>query len=87
MRNLRCWWFGCEPHPEDPAPIEHLECMHCGELMDYEGLVGITRYRAFKEWCRYWFFRKWWPVKCEVCGKRWRKCQSDEEHFEANLPF
>lgn len=78
--KIRCWWLGCESHPMDPAPIEYLECQHCGQVMDYESLAGITRAAAVADWVGYWFFRRWIPTKCQDCGKRYG-------HHNDCLPF
>jgi len=83
VSRLRCWWLGCEPHPQDPAPPDFLECQHCGEIVDYGDLVGDTRYNRFKAWCYYWLFRRWCPVKCGDCGRRWRDCDDAIDH----IPF
>ena len=71
ITKFRCWWFGCEPHPQDPAPPEYLECQHCGGYVDYYSLVGICVYRTVTEWLAYWLLRKWFPVKCKDCGNRY----------------
>lgn len=82
FKHLRCWWFGCEPHPQDPAPPEFLECYRCGGIVDYGDLVGYTRHERAKDWAHYWMFRKWWPKKCFDCGHRW-KCDETKDH----IPF
>ena len=82
IKNIRCWWFGCEPHPQDPTDPEFLECMHCDEIISYGDMVGDTRHNRFKEWCNYYLFRKWWPEKCSSCGHRF-KCDDDVDH----IPF
>ena len=82
FKNFRCWWFGCEPHPQDKTPVEYIECRHCGYPVDYESMVGITRYNQFKDWCAYWFFMKWIPKKCECCGGRWKHDDSVD-----HIPF
>ena len=68
---IRCWLFGCEPHPQDPAPIEHLQCRRCGEVMQYSDLVGDTRWNRVKERATFW--RDWFPERCFDCGKRYGK--------------
>lgn len=73
MKKIRCIWHGCEGHPQDSAPPESLDCMHCGQHVDYESLVGITIKRRFEGWLIYWFCRKWVPIKCADCGKRYGK--------------
>ncbi len=71
--DLRCWLLGCEPHPQDPAPPEHITCDHCGDLMSYGQLCGaeVGFYYKAKDWCHYWLYRKWLPEKCLSCGKRY----------------
>jgi len=69
--NIKCWWFGCEPHPQDPAPPEYITCDRCGENVGYGDLVGDTRHNRFKSWCNYYLFRKWIPEKCKSCEKRY----------------
>lgn len=34
------------------------------------------------KWARYWFWRKWCPVKCCCCGRRWRHDETKD-----HLPF
>jgi hypothetical protein len=80
MSRVLCWWFGCEPHPQDPTPAEYAQCQRCGEIVTYEHMVGITRYNAAKGWLRYWMFRRWWPSPCVDCGKRFG-------HHHECLPF
>lgn len=70
--SLRCWWFGHEPHPEDPAPPECVTCMHCGELVPCGDMVGDTRHAHMVDWLRYWFWRRWVPEACRACGGRFR---------------
>ena len=81
LKKIRCWWFGCEAHPQDPAPPEFLECIRCGEIVDYADQVGYTRHTLVMGWASYWLFRKWWPKKCLDCGRRW-KCDNSE-----HIPF
>jgi len=83
VSRIRCWWFGCEGHPQDPAPPEYLECMYCGDIVPYGDMVGDTRHNRFKAWAIYWFWRKWWPAKCADCGRRWRACDESVDH----IPF
>jgi hypothetical protein len=81
-KAFRCWWFGCEPHPADPAPPDFLECQHCGELVTYGDLVGDTRHnRALDRALRLW--RMVWRKKCPDCGRRFRPCDEQVEH----IPF
>lgn len=68
--RLRCWWLGCEPHPQDPAPPEYVTCMHCGEPVPYGDMVGDTRHNRATDWLRYWLWRRWYPAKCLACGGR-----------------
>jgi hypothetical protein len=67
VRQL-CWWFGCAPHPQDPAPPDELTCMHCGMNVPYGDLVGDTRHNRTMDWLRYWMWRRWIPAKCPACG-------------------
>ena len=83
MKRLICWWLGCEEHPQDPAPPGYADCRRCGRIVDYGDMVGDTRHRRFTEAARYWLFRRWIPVKCGVCGRRWSECPDDNDH----LPF
>lgn len=71
LSRVRCWWLGCEPHPQDPAPVEYLDCQHCGERMDYEGLAGINRYSEYTYLFIYWLYRRWFPKPCGDCKKRY----------------
>lgn len=67
---LRCWLFGHDQHPQDSAPIDEATCMHCGEYLTYDDLVGDSRYKQMIDWIRYWLLRRWLPAKCPVCGAR-----------------
>jgi len=81
--KVRCWWFGCEIHLQDYSPPEETICVHCGDLVSYGDMVGDTRHNRFKEWARYWLWRKWFPAKCFACGRRWRICDENIDH----IPF
>jgi len=83
LARLRCWWFGCEPDADDPAPPGQLDCRHCGRNVPYSDLVGDTRHHRFTQAARYWLFRKWIPGKCPYCRRRWRRCEQSVDH----LPF
>ena len=76
-KRIRCWWNGCEPHPQDAAPHDQLYCMHCGEWLDYETFCGLSGMKArlfdMLGWIKWWTFRKWYPEKCGDCGKRYGK--------------
>ena len=82
MIHPLCWWFGCKSHPQDPSPPEHLLCIRCKRTVPYGDMVGATRHRRFMDFCRWWFFRKWWPEKCSDCGRRF-SCDNTIDH----LPF
>lgn len=71
--RLRCWWFGCEAHPQEHCHRDDgwLTCMHCGHEVPYGDLVGDTRHNRAKAWARYWLWRRWWPERCGDCGGRW----------------
>lgn len=69
--RLRCWWLGCEQHPQDPAPPDYSLCMHCGDAVPYGNMVGDTRYNRVMGWLRYWMWRRWMPEKCHACGARY----------------
>ena len=79
--RLRCWWFGCEPDYDQIGNVDpdFYTCQHCGEYVMYSNLVRDIRHNRFKAWCNYWLYRKWWPTKCDECGRRWRECDCDEE--------
>lgn len=81
IMGIRCWWLGHEKHPDDYDP-EHAQCIHCGDHVSYADLVGDTRHNRFKEWCNYYFFRKWWSAKCSSCGHRFKHDESNE-----HIPF
>ena len=81
-RNFRCWWFGCETHPDDSAPPEYAQCMRCRGIVSYADLVGDTRHNRAKSLARYWLLRKWMPAKCCCCGGRWKHDESMD-----HLPF
>ena len=70
VSRLRCWWYGCEQHPQDSAPPDHATCMHCARNVPYGDMVGDTRHNHAKDWLSYWLWRKWCPAKCAACGSR-----------------
>ena len=72
--KIKCWWFGCIQHPQDPTPIEHATCMHCDGEVSYSDMVGYSRHNLAKEWIRYWVFRRWFPKRCEECHETGEKC-------------
>ena len=74
--RLRCWWFGCEQHPQDSAPPDYATCMHCGECVSYGDMIVDTRHNRARDWLSYWLWRRWWPEKCSMCGSRF-KCSGD----------
>lgn len=80
VKKLWCWWFGCAPHPDDPAPLEHVHCAHCDEVIGYDEYVSRSRHDRLVEALRYWLYRRWIPERCGDCGKRWG------QHDEC-LPF
>ena len=84
VSRARCWWFGCEPHPQEYCHRgdDWLTCMHCGRETPYGDLVGDTRHNRAKAWARYWLWRKWWPEKCSDCGGRWT-----HDDTRDHLPF
>ena len=93
--NIRCWWDGHEPDYSSQAfdgdPNDygwHTPCKRCGLWdIEYHELVEDTRKQKLINWCRFWFFRKWWPIKCGICGRRWKKCPENDEHFCDSIPF
>ena len=84
VSRLWCWWFGCESHPQDPAPPEYAHCMRCDECVTYGDMVGDTRHNRFKDWLRRHSWRRLWPKKCADCGNRF-KCDESVEHDD--IPF
>ena len=84
VSRARCWWFGCEPHPQEYChrSDDWRTCIHCGQEVLYGDLVGDTRHNRAKKWARYWLWRKWWPEKCSDCGGRWA-----HDNTRDHLPF
>ena len=71
--KLLCFWFGHLPSYER----DHVPCARCGlHDVDYHDQVSPSRHEIVKDWFKYWFFRKWFPVKCPICGKRY-DCSED----------
>lgn len=69
--RLRCWWNGCEQHPQDPSPVEEVRCQWCGDLLQYYDLIKISgmRYRLFLLFEKYRM--RFTPKhKCKLCGLR-----------------
>lgn len=81
-KRLRCWWFGCAAHIQDSSPLDELQCMRCGGVLDYYDLVGDTRHSRFMDFCRQWGWRRLWPKRCTDCGHRF-KCDDSVDH----IPF
>lgn len=80
--KLRCWWFGCEKHPQDCAPPDRVTCMYCNECISYADLVGDTRhYHAINYMHR--IYRFIWPKRCNECGHKWTACDNNIDH----IPF
>lgn len=82
MVRLRCWWFGCEPHPQDPSPPDAVSCVRCAECVSYSDLVGDTRHYRFMQFCSLFSWRRLFPKKCPSCGNRYR-CDERVDH----IPF
>jgi hypothetical protein len=80
--RIRCWWFGCEPRPDDPAPPDYLECQHCGELVTYGDLVGYTRHNRARARVMY-VLSFVWRDRCPDCGRRFGPCDDRVDH----IPF
>lgn len=80
--NIRCWWFGCERHPEDYSDPDTVACVHCGGHVTYSDLVGDTRHYRFMEWLARFNPRRLYPPKCPYCGHRY-KCNQFVDH----IPF
>lgn len=77
---LYCWWFGCEPHPQDPS--EYPSCIRCGYDVSYGDMVGDSRHQRAKDF----MYRAWrtiWPKKCSACGRRYKPCDESIDH----IPF
>ena len=82
MRPIRCWWFGCERHQQDPSPPDNTHCMHCGKWIEYSDLVGDTRHNRFKEFCARFSLRRLFPKRCPDCGRRYKHDESID-----HIPF
>lgn len=82
VSRLRCWWDGCAGHPQDPSPVEELECMRCGNVVGYGDLVGDTRHARFRDFCSRWSVRRLWPTRCSDCGHRFKHDDSVD-----HIPF
>lgn len=81
IARCRCWWRGCERHPQDPAPQDYVTCMHCGDIVSYGDEVGDTRRNRTIEWL--WRqYRRIVPRKCPSCGSRFEHRDDCDE-----LPF
>ena len=70
--RFKCWWHGCQSHPLDPAPPEHICCQWCDELLSYEDMIGITGayYMISRKFVD--LYRRVVPAKCIDCGKRYK---------------
>ena len=69
--SVRCWWLGCEPHPQDTAPADVCTCVYCGGCVSYGDFVGYSRFNRSLGWLRHWMWRRWLPEKCPACGSRY----------------
>ncbi len=87
-RKLRCWWFGCEAHPQESyyRDDNFFSCIHCGNEASYSDLVGDTRHNRLKEAAQYWLWNRWIPAKCSWCQRRWRSCDESMVHGD-DIPF
>ncbi len=88
LKHIRCWWLGHEKHQQDPTQYEDATCMHCGEQLayaSYSDMVGDTlhnRFFGWLGWLRWSMFRRWFPRKCQECGKRYGHADDcDDIHF------
>jgi len=81
-RRLHCWWFGCEPHPQDQSPPDSMNCMYCGGYVEYGDFVGDTRHYHFLAFCERFSWRRLFPKRCPDCG-HWYKCDENISH----IPF
>lgn len=80
--NLRCWWFGCERHPDDWSPPDASSCFRCGGYVEYGDMVGDTRHNRMKDRLLS-TYRMFWPKRCTDCGRKWRACDDSIDH----IPF
>lgn len=81
MKRIICWWFGCKTNDNRDYFADHESCVRCGaEDISYADLVGDTKHNRLRWFFAYWFFRKWIPMKCVTCGKRFG------DHYNC-LPF
>ena len=78
-----CWWFGCAPAIDGSEYGAEWQCQQCGETVDFHDIATASRSENFKSWCSYFFYRRWWPEKCDYCGARWRACDETVDH----IPF
>lgn len=75
MKKILCWWFGCKPDFDNQVQVGYVDyatpCKRCGAPdTSYGDMVGDTKHAALCWFLKYWLFRKWWPMKCVQCGKR-----------------
>ena len=69
-KNPLCWWVGCRPDPNHPAPPT--PCTRCGSIdISYDDLVGETRANSARMIARRYLLRWWLPEKCPTCGHRY----------------
>ena len=80
--KIRCWWFGCDRHPQDFSPPNQVSCMFCGECISYSDLVGDTRHYRFMNFLSKFSPRRLFPARCPDCGHRY-KCDDKIDH----IPF
>ena len=75
LGKLVCWWFGCRPDAAYPSKCPDgyvVPCTRCGaEDIDYGILAGDTRHNRAVECLQHWLFRRWFPVRCNDCGRRY----------------
>ena len=89
MKRLLCWWFGCAPDFDDEGVLLDYQyggdpkCKRCGDDVCFGDIVGDTRHNRLIEWLKNWLYSKWIPLKCEYCGRIWRKCDKSIDH----IPF
>ena len=73
VRQLVCWWFGCDPDYRPQPNTSAIPCKRCGAFdVTYSDCVGDTRHNRMKQRIVYW------------CWTRWL---GDRSHENPDIPF
>ena len=70
MLRLVCCWVGCDA-VFTTCDCDELICRRCGfEVnLDHYYSCDSSRYEFVRGFLKYWLWYRWFPCKCDGCGK------------------